>query len=85
VVKIGNDNNIKGESDIVKLIPPKVKRFEVISPDTIIAGQRFKIKIIAYNQLDKIMSNYNLYGNTVILNHQEQELSLLIKFQHQSL
>ncbi|HOA83080.1 MAG TPA: hypothetical protein PKN66_03825 [Thermodesulfovibrio thiophilus] len=67
VVKIANDNNIKGESDIVKLIPPKVKRFEVISPDTIIAGQRFKIKIIAYNQLDKIMSNYNLYGNTVIL------------------
>jgi len=67
VVKIATDNSIKGESDIVKLIPPKVKRFEVISPDTIIAGQRFKIKIIAYNQLDKIMSNYNLYGNTVIL------------------
>lgn len=67
VAKVANDNSIRGESNIVKIVPPKVKRFEVISPDTIIAGQKFKIKVIAYNQLDKIMSNYNLYGNTVVL------------------
>lgn len=67
VAKVANDNSIRGESNIVKIVPPKVKRFEVISPDTIIAGQKFKIKIIAYNHLDKVMSNYNLYGNTVIL------------------
>ncbi|MDW7998368.1 MAG: hypothetical protein RMI30_02820 [Thermodesulfovibrio sp.] len=67
VVKVANDNSIRGESNAIKIVPPKVKRFEVISPDTIIAGQKFKIKIIAYNHLDKIMSNYNLYGNTVNL------------------
>lgn len=67
VVKVANDNSIRGESGIVKVVPPKVKRFEVISPETIIAGQRFKIKIVAYNHLDKVMSNYNLYGSTVIL------------------
>lgn len=67
VAKVANDISIRGESNIVKIVPPKIKRFEIISPDTIIAGQRFKIKIIAYNHLDKVMSNYNLYGNTVIL------------------
>lgn len=67
VAKVANDNSIRGESNIVKIVPPKVKRFEVISPNTIIAGQKFKIKIVAYNHLDKVMSNYNLYGNTVIL------------------
>lgn len=67
VVKVANAPSIRGESNIIKIIPPKVKRFEVISPETIIAGQKFKIKIVAYNQLDKIMSNYNLYGNTVVL------------------
>ncbi|WP_353683414.1 hypothetical protein V4D30_05935 [Thermodesulfovibrio sp. 3907-1M] len=67
VVKVANNNSIRGESGVVKIVPPKVKRFEIISPETIIAGQRFKIKIIAYNHLDKVMSNYNLYGSTVIL------------------
>jgi len=67
VVKVTNATSIKGESSIIKIVPPKVKRFEVISPETIIAGQRFKIKIVAYNHLDKVMSNYNLYGDTVIL------------------
>lgn len=67
VVKVANDNSIRGESGVVKVMPPKLKRFEVISPETIIAGQRFKIKIVAYNHLDKIMSNYNVYGSTVIL------------------
>ncbi len=67
VVKVANDSSIRGESGVVKIVPPKVKRFEIISPETIIAGQKFKIKIIAYNHLDKVMSNYNLYGSTVIL------------------
>lgn len=67
LVKVSSDSSIRGESGIIKVTPPKVKRFEVISPETVIAGQRFKVKIIAYNQLDKIMSNYNLYGSTVIL------------------
>lgn len=67
VVKVANDVSIRGESDIIRIIPPKIKRFEVISPDTVVVGQKFKIKIIAYNHLDKVMSNYNLYGNTVIL------------------
>jgi len=67
LVKFPKDSAIKGESNIVKILPPKVKRFEIISPETIIAGQKFKIKVTAYNQLDKIMSNYNLYGKTVIL------------------
>ncbi|MEN2994201.1 MAG: hypothetical protein ABDH19_02490 [Thermodesulfovibrio sp.] len=67
VAKLASNNAVRGESNPIKIVPPKVKRFEVISPDTIIAGQKFKVKIIAYNHLDKLMSNYNLYGNTVVL------------------
>lgn len=66
-VKVLRENFIKGESSSIKVNPPKIKRFEIVSPDTIIAEQKFKIKIIAYNQFDKIMTNYNLYGKTVIL------------------
>lgn len=67
LVKFLKDSGIKGESNIIRIIPPKVKRFEIVSPETIIAGQKFKIKVTAYNQLDRIMSNYNLYGKTVVL------------------
>lgn len=67
VVKLSHDYSVRGESEVIKVEPPKVKRFEVIAPDTVIAGQKFKIKVIAYNQLDKVMSNYNLYGSTVVL------------------
>lgn len=66
-VKLAGNTNIMGESSIIKIQPQKVKRFEIFAPDTIIAGQRFKVKIVAYNQLDKIMSSYNLYGKNVIL------------------
>jgi hypothetical protein len=67
IVKLAGNTNITGESSIIKIQPQKVKRFEIFAPDTIIAGQRFKVKIVAYNQLDKIMSSYNLYGKNVIL------------------
>jgi hypothetical protein len=67
IAKLADNNIIRGESDTIKIIPPKVKRFEIVSPETIVAGQRFKVKIIAYNEFDRVMTNYNLYGNTVIL------------------
>ncbi|MEN2985528.1 MAG: hypothetical protein ABDH16_02550 [Thermodesulfovibrionaceae bacterium] len=67
IVKLSHDYSKKGESEIIKVIPPKVKRFEVIAPETVIAGQKFKVKVVAYNQMNKVMSNYNLYGLPVIL------------------
>ncbi len=67
VVKDSKNSAIKGESDTIKIVPPSLKRFEIVAPETVIAGQKFKIKIIAYNQSDKIMTQYNLYGKPVIL------------------
>lgn len=67
IVRVLKEQFIKGESNTIRINPPKIKRFEIISPDTIIVGQKFKAKIVAYNHLDKIMSNYNQYGKTVIL------------------
>lgn len=67
IVKVANNPSIRGESETIKITPPVVKNFEVISPDTVIAGQKFKIKIVAYNQNNKVMSNYNIYGKNVLL------------------
>ncbi len=66
-VKVFREDNIKGESDVISVIPPQIKKFHVVTPDTIITGQKFKAKIIAYNHLDKVMSNYNKYGKNVLL------------------
>ncbi len=67
ICKVLDGSQIKGESNPVKINPPRIKRFEIVSPETIVAGQRFKVKVIAYNHLDKVMSNYNQYGKTVFL------------------
>lgn len=67
VIKLLSDSSKIGESGPVKILPPEIKRFEVTSPQTVIAGQRFKIRITAYNNLDKVMTNYNIYGKPVIL------------------
>ncbi len=66
-VKVFKEDNIKGESDTIKVVPPEIKKFQVVTPETIITGQKFKAKVIAYNHLDKVMVNYNQYGKNVLL------------------
>ncbi len=67
IIRDSKNSAIKGESETIKIVPPSLKRFEIVAPETVIAGQKFKIKIIAYDQSDKIMTLYNLYGKPVIL------------------
>ncbi|MEW6109768.1 MAG: hypothetical protein AB1632_11475 [Nitrospirota bacterium] len=42
--------------------------FVVVTPDIAVSGQRFKIKVEAYDRFNNIVKNYNLIGNDVILN-----------------
>lgn len=58
---------ISGKSDIVKIIKPIPSRYDVTVPDSAVAGQRFKIKVTAYNQKGAVIRNYNLTGPDVIL------------------
>ena len=42
--------------------------FIVVTPDTAVSGQKFKIKVEAYDRFNNLVKNYNLIGNDVILN-----------------
>lgn len=61
------DGKQVGESVDIVFLPSTLERLEVITPDSVIAGQKFKIKISAYNQFSHIIRNYNLTGTDVLL------------------
>lgn len=56
-----------GSSDSIVFVPSAIERLEVITPGTVVAGQKFKARITAYNQLSHIIRNYNLIGHDVLL------------------
>lgn len=65
VTEIGNKQS--GTSEPISIILPKPDRFEITTPENVVAGQKFKIKITVYNQNNKVIKNYNLIGSDVIL------------------
>lgn len=65
VNEIGNKQS--GNSEPITIVLPKPDRFEITTPDNVIAGQKFKIKITVFNQNNKVIKNYNLIGSDVIL------------------
>lgn len=56
-----------GRSDDIIFIPPVIDRFEVVTPDSVVAGQKFKAKIVAYNQQSRVIKNYSVIGRDVLL------------------
>lgn len=41
--------------------------FVVVTPDSAVSGQRFKIKVEAYDRFNNIVKNFNIIGNDVLL------------------
>lgn len=62
-----NGKNYAGRTNLIKVIPPIPSRFDVITPETALAGQKFKIKITVYNQLGHVIRNFNIAGADVQL------------------
>lgn len=62
-----NNRPITAKSESVNVVSPIPTKYEIITPETAFAGQKFKIKIIAYNQLNHVIKNYNLVGPDVDL------------------
>lgn len=62
-----NNRPITAKSESVNVVSPIPTKYEIITPETAVAGQKFKIKIIAYNQLNHVIKNYNLVGPDVDL------------------
>ncbi len=57
----------KGTSEGIKVVSPIPERYEITTPGSAVAGQKFKIKITAYNQLGHVIKNYNIVGPDVQL------------------
>lgn len=57
----------EGKSGPVKVNPANVDHFVVVTPDSAVAGQTFKLKIEAYDRFKNIVKNYNLIGSEVLL------------------
>lgn len=57
----------KGTSEGIKVVSPIPERYDIATPDSAVAGQKFKIKITVYNQLGHVIRNYNIVGPDVQL------------------
>ncbi len=62
-----NNKRQEGRSGSVKVNPASVDHFVIITPDSAVAGQPFKLKVTAYDRFGNIIRNYNLTGAEVIL------------------
>jgi hypothetical protein len=65
VTETGKDQ--KGMSQIIRLSAPIPERYEITTPESAVAGQKFKIKITSYNQLGHVIRNYNIVGPDIQL------------------
>lgn len=61
------DSKRTGSSNTIIFVPPIPEKFEIVTPDSVVAGEKFKVKITAYNQLSHVIKNYNLSGTDVLL------------------
>lgn len=68
IIATENNKNQTGRSDIVKIHPSAPDKFVTITPANAVAGQKFRIKIEAYDKFDNLVKDYNLTGNDVNLN-----------------
>ncbi|MBI4684833.1 MAG: hypothetical protein HY755_06510 [Nitrospirae bacterium] len=68
IIVTENNKSQQGRSTSVKISPSAPDNFVVITPEAAVAGQRFRIKIEAYDRFNNIVRNYNLIGNDVYLN-----------------
>ncbi len=57
----------KGSTETIHAVSPVPERYEVTTPESAMAGQKFKLKVTVYNQLNHVIRNYNLVGPDVLL------------------
>jgi len=68
IVASDSAKNQQGKSTAIIINPAAPESFVVVTPDSAVAGQRFRIKIEAYDRFKNIVKNYNLIGSDVYLN-----------------
>lgn len=68
VIATENNKTQQGKSTPIIITPSAPDNFVVVTPDAAVAGQRFRIKIEAYDRFNNMVKNYNFVGNDVNLN-----------------
>ncbi len=67
IIATDNVKGEKGSTETIHAISPVPERYEVTTPESAMAGQKFKLKVTVYNQLNHVIKNYNLVGPDVLL------------------
>lgn len=67
LIVMESGNAQKGATEVIKVVTPIPEKYEVTTPESVVAGQKFKLKITVYNQLGNVIKNYNLVGPDVQL------------------
>ena len=68
VIAKENNREQEGRTDEILVLNTSPDHFVVITPETALSGQRFRIKVEAYDRFNNIASDYNLSGSDVELN-----------------
>ncbi|MBA4371291.1 MAG: hypothetical protein C0402_00335 [Thermodesulfovibrio sp.] len=66
LVKDANSDRF-GKTGDIQIVNAAPDHFVVVTPDSAVSGQRFKIKVEAYDRFNNVVRNYNLAGNEVVL------------------
>lgn len=66
IVKDANSDRF-GKTGDIQITNAAPDHFVVVTPDSAVSGQRFKIKVEAYDRFNNVVRNYNLAGNEVVL------------------
>ena len=67
IIATDNVKGEKGSTETIHAVSPVPERYEVTTPESAMAGQKFKLKVTVYNQLNHVIRNYNLVGPDVLL------------------
>jgi hypothetical protein len=57
-----------GKTQEIQVLNATPDHFVVITPDTAMSGQKFRVKIEAYDRFNNLVDNFNFVGNDVMLN-----------------
>lgn len=67
IVARENNREQSGKTADIQVANAAPEHFVVITPDSAVSGQKFKIKVEAYDRFNNPVKNFNLIGNDVML------------------
>ncbi len=68
IITTENNKSQQGKSTSVRINPAAPDNFVAVTPETAVAGQKFRVKVEVYDRFNNMVKNYNLVGNDVYLN-----------------